>query len=489
MKGNQNVSHTGRVHHHPHFSLLPMSMPIDPSTGQNCEKNGVICQGYAEKMAWQSGKLKKPRSSGKSPRLPASFEYAPHGHRAERHLASTTSAVMRIKRAPNLFPGLNSELDRFLFDHYCSKLSSKLTVRGLEPRNNPFLELIVPLAGEDPAVMHSLLGLAGAHLSRFQRRLDYSECKDRHCGEAIHLMGEAVTRAVESNADVSDHTIACMILQCQLQYIDGEFDGEHMRHYMGARNYVKFRRENPVGRFAFEFFEYTNMSISMTSLVRAPSHLVTLDESNSDELRFPIQSLVNNFDGIMLKVLGSLFPFISRTTGLRDYVRNRRAIGELPAVDYTAMRTSCELERALMDWQSGQEEGSADGLTAELYRAAALVYLHRTVRTAPRPDAGLSDRLESGITCLTSFWEQKIDRECVLLLPSFIFGCAAFEAHERHAISETFRKLLEGNDFGNVEPSKRIVEEVWKLMDIGDDRCWDWETIRQDMAHGFVHGL
>ena len=396
----------------------------------------------------------------------------------------------------NLRPGLNfvfeDEIDRVLFHHYHNQLSPILSVKGSQPNNNPFLSLIVPLATEHAVVMHSLLGLSGAHLTRSSKREDYVRCMERHSCEALTQLRAGVAEAVSSNSDVSPGILACMILQYLLHIINGSDDGEYKSHYIAARKYIKFRSYQPIGRFAQEFFEYADMSITMTSLVRSSSP--TIGSSSNEPLcneppstgpvRFAVPDVVSNYDGIMLSVLSGLYRDIARITELRDQVRDRKRKGLQPSVEYTMIVKGADLDERLSTWDSNKYKDPADRVMAELYREAALVYLHRTFR-ASQPDDGLSQRVRRGIELLDVSTKTRLIVNCVLLLPTFIFSCAAFDIDEREKIQEIFNRLLASNDFGNVKPTLHFAQRVWKVMDEDAERSWDWETIKDELYVDF----
>ena len=135
-------------------------------------------------------------------------------------------------------------------------------------------------------------------------------------------------------------------------------------------------------------------------------------------------------------------------------------------------------------WDSNKYKDPADRVMAELYREAALVYLHRTFR-ASQPDDGLSQRVRRGIELLDVSTKTRLIVNCVLLLPTFIFSCAAFDIDEREKIQEIFNRLLASNDFGNVKPTLHFAQRVWKVMDEDAERSWDWETIKDELYVDF----
>ena len=379
--------------------------------------------------------------------------------------------------------GLESEVDRQFFRHYCHVLSRIVTVNAGEPNSNPFLSLIVPLARENPIVMHAMLGLSGAHILRCEPRDKYRQAQEDHRSKAISMLSGAVSEAINTNADLPDPIIACMVLQYQLQLIVGEISGEYRSHCEAAKSYLKFRLNEPMHRFASEIFGYAGLSISMTSTPKFRNRYPQ-DMNSPSGLRFAVPSVVGHFDGIFLKWLGGLSSCITRITALRDLVRSRRAARLEPPVEMLAIEDAGELSGVLNDWKSGHEEDSRDWFLAELYREAAWVYLHRTIRNSVQVEV-LKTRVRRGIGILDILEAKGASTDCAILLPTFILGCAAFDVEEREDIEKTFNKMAANNDFGNVPLAKKIVQKVWEMMDKGDDRSWDWETIKENMNYDF----
>lgn len=69
-----------------------------------------------------------------------------------------------------------------------------------------------------------------------------------------------------------------------------------------------------------------------------------------------------------------------------------------------------------------------------------------------------------------------------MLSPLFILGCAAFEPRQRPPIERAFDDIQAYSNLGNIRPAREVVRQVWKLMDAGDERSWDWEMIMADMG-------
>jgi Fungal specific transcription factor domain len=62
-------------------------------------------------------------------------------------------------------PYLESSIDKSLFQHYTTVVARTLS-RSNDDTVNPFLKVLLPVAGSSPTVMDALLGLSGSHWKR-----------------------------------------------------------------------------------------------------------------------------------------------------------------------------------------------------------------------------------------------------------------------------------------------------------------------------------
>ena len=358
-----------------------------------------------------------------------------------------------------------------------------LTVRD-DDESNPFQQLIIPMACNYKGLMHSLLALSGSHLVRVNPgNHEYQKRKEWHYTQAISDLAKEVALARERNKEVEDPIVASMILQCLIPISEGSTNGEYRVHLDGARRYIKPRADTKFGAFAWEFYKYHDMSSAVTSLHRPPTYFDDLVDDRSLP-SFAVPHTIHPGDGVMVGVLDGLFKFISRITLLRDHVRARKAQGLEPCCDYPVFDQAAEIDSYLLNWQTGQEKDTARDIAAELYREAVLVYLRRSIR-ASRPDPEISERVDRGIIYLQTLPSNN-STQCILLLPLFILGCAAFEKHQRDKINIAFDHLQDYSRLGNITPARQVVGTVWEMMDAGDERSWDWETIMLDMKYDFL---
>ena len=386
-----------------------------------------------------------------------------------------------------------------------------LTLRDND-ETNPFLDLVIPMAADHKGLMHSLLALSGSHLSRSQHRDEYEQRKVEHVGFALSALRRDVEQAQAAQQrgeeGAAEPLVACIIIQCLIPISEGSVSGYHRAHLAAARTYIKPRPGSDFGRFAWEFYKYHDMSNSITSLERPPLSLEELEDD--DDVPTPVsavsattavsgsggflgppqphlhmpQPVAASNEGVMIGVCDGLFRYITRITVIRDRIRARKQRGLAPVVEYRSIRDASSVGKRLLDWQSGHEERTPKWALAELYRETALVYLHRSLR-ASRPDADLAARVARGIAYLRAL-PAKHSAQSIVLLPTFVLGCAAFDPAQRTEIEAALEDIEAYSGLGNIPRASEVVHKVWEMMDAGDERSWDWETIMVDMGYNFL---
>ena len=119
-----------------------------------------------------------------------------------------------------------------------------------------------------------------------------------------------------------------------------------------------------------------------------------------------------------------------------------------------------------------------------LYRQCTWIYLHRTVLScAPNPT--LHEAVDVGLQYLRELPSDS-STQSIMLMPTFLLGCAAFAEEQRPDICASFDRLQSFSNFGNIEYAREIVKCVWELMDAGGEDSWDWEGIIEGKGWDFL---
>lgn len=382
---------------------------------------------------------------------------------------------------PVLIDGVETDVDRLFLDHFVFGFSRVLTL--INNDSNPFKEILLPMATQHRPLMHSLMCLSGSHLSglspdpRLKKRQFYHFCR------AISDLQESIRRSLTDDASaekqkqpVKDPIIASTIVLSLRTISEGEIAGEYRPHMNAARDLLGSQqpRNEKFGQFVVEFFQYHDVSNSITSLDRRPAF------TGNDIPDFGPEPHASVFLG----VFDGLFNYISRVTRLRDRIRQRVAEGLEPTVDYESLSEAVAIDSAIRQWETLYTVHTPNWYLAQLYRQSTWAYLFRTIRPS-RPSDKIFQVVNDGLAYLERL-PQDAGAYSIVLLPLFLLGCSAFEPTQRTRIKSGFDRLKSYSNLRNIEPAYRVVQRVWQVIDTRVEESWDWERIIKDMKMDFL---
>ena len=397
-------------------------------------------------------------------------------------------------------PAVEDEVDEKLFDHFIRRTSQRLSIAA-ENESNPWTDLVAPIAKDDEGSMHFLLALSGSHWEKCRTDSTLSERQAFHLDEAVKRLQQRIAKPKAERAAEAEPLITSIILQFTISKIGGTTDlmPQETLASLEVAQESMCPDDTPFWRFARGYCRHYVFSATLTSLPsmaqRLPLH-ATFDQQFSPGLRGlddaangnvgsgsggPMRQNFHILPGIADVPLMTL---MSKVTALRDHVRERQLGGVVPAVSPFMMLQAMALGRYINMWRSGQAAGSARALAAELYRQAASLYLLRTVLSVDKPESlsKFRERVHYGLQWL-DLLPSDDPVQSGLLLPSFILGCGAYDADHRARLRRVLDRIEDYGGFGNVAPVRRILERVWAMIDAGDPRSWDWESVVHDMGY------
>lgn len=419
----------------------------------NCEKNNVVCDGYAPREPWRSGKQK-----------------------------TLTIRTQLPTELPLLVEGIEGSVDQLFFQHFTCQVGNVLS---LTDHHNPFLELIVPMSMSHTGLMHSLLYLSGSCLIANQEspKYEWEQRSEHHSSKAIRLLQDDLSSTTKEDegtvATIGDPSIAQTLVLCLQTVCAGDLTGSYRFHLNAMKEMLTRHKQalpnEQLRQFILEFLIYHDYSSSITSLAN-PLDQRSLDLM--DDFKLP-EFMIQPQAGTLLGVLDGLFGFISRIRHLRDQIRQRRALGQGHWWDQPIINEAFAIDNALRQWQCVHPPDSPRYAASLLYRQCTWIYLHRTIQLS-KPSPTFEQAVDEGLEYLRMLpW--KIDggsTQSILLMPLFLLGCAAFEPEQRPEISAAFQHLQEWSSLGNIKYARMIVEQVWEMMDEGrEEETWDWESI------------
>jgi hypothetical protein len=180
---------------------------------------------------------------------------------------------------------------------------------------------------------------------------------------------------------------------------------------------------------------------------------------------------------------------MSKITSIRNTIRSNMEQGIDPVVDYTSLYRAAEIDVGIRDWQPSWPEGDSRELAANLYRCMMWVYLWRTIyppkTTTWQPEYKITSVVNAGIEILKLF-SPKSQIQTLLLSPTFLIGCAAFDPAQRAPIRQSIANIKAYTHLKNTDLALEVLEQVWKYMDDKNERSWDWQRVAHAMGKDFL---
>jgi hypothetical protein len=441
----------------------------------HCEKNNVHCEGYPPKEFWRPGKNKSEGNqsvSGKF-RIFVSSDMESLGRR---------NSFVVNRELPPLINGVETDTDRHFLDHFNFTISRILSL--FTDEQNPFKELLLPMAIRHRGLMHSLLCLSGSHLTARQDPPNelYVTRRLYHFQQALSNLRTDRQLAASASGDASqpidDPIVAQTIVLCLNSIVNGEVKGEYRPHLDAAKHLIQTQcsPNQDFQNFLVEFFLYHDVSNSITSIDRRSVLMM-------EDFKLP-DFMIQPEAGALLGVVDGLFGFISKIRQIRDRIRERRAHQLKPLVDYSILSDAGAIDTGLRSWECAQPENTARYVASCLYQQTTYIYLHRTIMPS-QASPNLRTAVDKGLEFLRQLPEDS-STQSILLMPVFLLGCAAFEQYQRPDIEKAFDALQAYSNLGNIKYTRIIVEKVWEMMDSGNEESWDWESIILNQGWDFL---
>jgi len=351
-----------------------------------------------------------------------------------------------------------------LLNHFRFKLSRVLSLS--QGDHNPYIRFIHGLAGQREALMHALLGLSGSHLVPQTSNTEIEARSCFHLDLAIADLRDISQRYASTHEHVEDPAIA-QALVIFLNYIIGaEERGAYCKLLDFVRHLVVYQGASDPAFQAFlvDFIITYDVSNAIVSLSHRPPLQAAMLE-RAQEMTVPSGAFLGVIDGFCIQ--------LARITKMRDGIRQCRSQGTLIKGDTQILSEATSINNDIHAWRSGQVFGTDEHTLSVIYRQCTSVYLYRTLLPSSS-DRRISDAVEVGIAALAAL---KADSaaQAMLLVPLYIFGCAAFRKLQRPAIDAAFSNLANYRHCASVGHAQDVVRKLWVMMDLCDERSWDWE--------------
>ncbi|KAI0390437.1 fungal-specific transcription factor domain-containing protein [Xylariaceae sp. FL0594] len=463
----------------------------------NCRRTGRECMGYSIRLAWPD----QPDGRRRGSRIPdGTVHYSidrPPNY-GEQFLNVTYADLMQSGKGPMVFneeilllrsqrrvprnlpllPRFN-ERESHLLRYYNCKLSAMISTIDVD---NGFRHDLIPMAFTDDdqasqGLRNAMLAVSAYHLWGSEHALSYKL-------EAIRLLSSSLSRQLSRTTETQ---LAISMMLCVYNVFD-ETEGNWSCHLGGAQNILYQLATIQSGHLAFRFL-YTwflyhevlgGFSKPLAQYPHGPVSLRLLRETSFDRsviigslgcsiAVMEIISWVNTWRAIELQ--GDTSPYSARdksnrSTEWKVQLRNLESLHQRLDPRHEQKLPQQSLRRTLA--------------TAELYRLAALLYLHRACCTDTTQESR-SEFIKQALDILSSL------DVCTSPWPLFVIACESENDEQRITILRTLDRMDEERHIGNVFVLRHIIESFWKQQDLQADSVmtggmkW-WDTVDLNLS-------
>ena len=150
-------------------------------------------------------------------------------------------------------------------------------------------------------------------------------------------------------------------------------------------------------------------------------------------------------------------------------------LASIPKSVQMQLETLLQIPGIVEDSTSGRVDEARIMDTAELYRIAALIYLHRSVIRSSSDSDVLKDLVARSLKIIADLGV------CTSPWPIFMTACEVIGDDQRIKILDAVDKMQTERRIGNVQIIRNIIEAVWKQADLhpsqqGKTRV-DWKSL------------
>lgn len=347
------------------------------------------------------------------------------------------------------------------------------------PSENPWRTLIWPLALESPALYHAVLAMTSYHGSQDIPKLRVSG--HEHKAASIRFIQEGIR-----DHSMTDQTAIATALALGFSESWDQHTATGNTHIKGAQALVKRaladHRRSPLRNGELSRLKFLcNAWVYMDVIARLTS--VDSDDSNDFDNTFVLSSdapqMIMGEPGIpgfgidfgmpidarvdpLMGCANTLFPLVGRVANLVRKVC--RSMKTSPAL----ISQANDLKIALETWDpptyiEPPEDPTAQVQhtlqTAEAYRWATLLHLHRSVPELPSlPSTELAEKALSYLATVPLASRTVV----VHIYPLMVAGCEAVTSEDRQFIRDRWRAMGLRMRIGVIDKCALVTEEVWR---------------------------
>lgn len=366
-------------------------------------------------------------------------------------LSMTTMLFQEPEPAPGSEESLIVRFDRLT----CGILSVKDGVT-----ENPWRNLIWPMARESSALYHAVISMAAFHSSKDNPDLRVFGME--HMRRSINFMVQGMGQM---------QTDAALATTLSLAFAEtwDQQTSTGIQHLKGARALMqqtlrtRARRHPPseeLGRIRFLYNTWLYMDVI--------ARITSMDETETEELgdpRFAIpEDGVHDVDPLM-GCATTLFPLMGHVANLVQRIRKS------DKNSFAIISQARELKNAIDRWvlpnqfnppEDPQSELQDSIQTAYAYRWAILLYLHQAAPEIPSPSSSV---LANNTLKLLATVPLSSRTNILHIFPLFVASCEFEDEEDREWIMQRWVAMQNRLRIGNIDRCVEVIREVWRRRD------------------------
>ncbi|KAG4440518.1 hypothetical protein IFR05_003988 [Cadophora sp. M221] len=378
--------------------------------------------------------------------------------------------------------GVDTPLERRLFDHFTSSTSTILTT--FSGPANPFNSIVLPLAVRDETLMKLLLSLSGSQLLR--RYPAGSDPELEKATTRLHQQAQKdqYQRGQDLEARFLDHPseytdrdleviFARFLVLCLYEICEGSGDGSGNEHVASAGRILTLASTPPkdsvgppplhgnlrakIHPFLLEFYLYH------VTLAAVTAPFMPIDMPQYDHITHLLGQ-----DKYVVGVQDGLIKFIARISALRSYADN--SDGDL---DQYIVETAVQIFKDLEAWEPQATSSRSEYLIASFYKMALFIWLFSIIYPDQKAHRKVQDNVRHIVTEMCEIRSGDGVMAC-MLFPLFVAGTAAVNKEDKSLIMLHFETLKKWSALGNIDLALKAVKKIWELHEAGVKNSWNW---------------
>ena len=453
-----------------------------------CERNGLLCSSLAS----STNSMVDAEPRGSSPASTAPLVRPNSDSQGYRSTASRQPRLMQrgafvedlaqptledaslayvLKQSPCGHRALKSPASGTLIEHFFYRSADLLSsVRG---RNNPLINLILPVAMSSDLVLQCILALSGVHYRNFvsTNALDIQIWS--HMAQALRGLKHALTKRVLENERNTLECLCAIVILCILETVRGDVEGTVYRHISAARALLSSAsNELPndyfgsnIRGFILEYYTYSESLSRITLNMDCPS----LEPDLVDPVL--LEDNLASYQGYGA-LCGCAYPLFLLVRRVADLVR--RASFEREQLAGLTPTTRCALQKlhtqidAWTPEQNALPEFAACGrIYQQATRICVLISLAdhaSTIASAGKQHTcqGFESAEFDVFICRLNDLPADSPISQTLCWPLAVVGCCTTESEHRKVIKQRLVEMYRIFGIGNYLPTARWLEEVWQ---------------------------